>query len=376
MVKRLLLFVIIGLLFGCSEKMKIYTYPLTNPDPTPSVAPDTVMLALCKEYPLPGAGVNDVVLFRVRDTMLFYSENRDGINRFNIYDIKNGWPMQSLVLADDRYDKEALARSIIVDVEPDTVMLHHQVISGWLLRFAIDDLVKGEVKPSKSEYVVDSYIKPCYYKEGYYIAKTFKYKGVTSRVTNPATGYERLYRYVPDNAKIKYLNADLSGEWVTEENSCLFANTGEQVVSQERGVYVFASYGINHLIFFNIDDDFILKPIREINDRQYAPWFRAKREDKIEVANDYVFYRQIQPSHNFVYLLFYGFRKDDEKKHSAIVKYDWSGDLKAIYHIPEGLCYSFAVTEDDKRMFLEVVVGDKVKVFEVDLLQDCPTLVI
>ncbi len=147
MFKNLLLSVTLCMLFGCAEKIKIYTYPLSNPDPTPSVAPDTVTLALDREYPLPGAGVNDVVLFRVRDTMLFYSENRDGINRFNIYDIKNGRTMQSLVLTDDKYDNEALARSIIADVEPDTVMLHHQVISGRLLRFAIDDLVKGEVKP-------------------------------------------------------------------------------------------------------------------------------------------------------------------------------------------------------------------------------------
>ncbi len=368
MFKNLLLSVTLCMLFGCAEKIKIYTYPLTNPDPTPSVAPDTVMLALCKEYPLPGAGVNDVALFRVRDTMLFYSESRDGVNRFNIYDIKNGRPMQSLVLPDSVSNAEKSSINMCsIEVERDTVMFGYYLWGKGRFRYAIDDLVKGNTKTKRLNNIGDSYIMALHYKEGYYIAKTFKYKGVTSRVTNPATGYERLYRYVPDNAKIKYLNADLSGEWVTEENSCLFANTGEQVVSQERGVYVFASYGINHLIFFNIDDDFILKPIREINDRQYAPWFRAKREDKIEVANDYVFYRQIQPSHNFVYLLFYGFRKDDEKKHSAIVKYDWSGDLKAIYHIPEGLCYSFAVTEDDKRMFLEVVVGDKVKVFEADL---------
>ncbi|MDE6482666.1 MAG: hypothetical protein K2L01_02750 [Rikenellaceae bacterium] len=367
MAKRLLLFIIAGLLLGCSDKIKIYTYPLSNPDPTPSTTPDTVTLTLDREYPLPGAEVNDVVLFRVRDTMLFYSENRDGVNRFNIYDIKNGRTMQSLVLADDKYDKEALARSIIADVESDTVMLHHQVISGRLLRFAIDDLVRGELKPSVSKYIVDSYIMSRYYKDGYYIAKTFKHNNVTNRVVNPDNGYERLYRYIPDNAKIKHLNTDLSGKLVTEENPSLFANTGVQVVSQKRGAYVFASYSINHLIFFNIDNDFILRPIREINDRQYAPWFRAGREDKTEFATNYHFYAQVQPSDNFVYLLFYGFRKDDEEKHSAIVKYDWSGDLKTVYHITEGLCYSFAVTEDDKRMFLEVEKGDKVNIFETNL---------
>ncbi len=367
MFKNLLLSVTLCMLFSCAEKIKIYSYPLTNPDPTPSVAPDTVTLALDREYPLPGAGVNDVVLFRVRDTMLFYSENRDGINRFNIYDIKNGRTMQSLVLTDDKYDNEALARSIIADVEPDTVMLHHQVISGRLLRFAIDDLVKGEVKPVIPKQSARSYMMPYYYK-GYYIGKFNAYDSVTNYVTNPETGYERLYKYIPDNARISYRNINLKGEEETQNAPRSLVNNGPQVVSHKRGVYVFASYFINHLAFYDLNDDFILKPIRMINDRQYAPWFRAGREkNKTEFALDYQFHAQIQPSHNFVYLLFYGFRKDDEKKHSAIVKYDWSGDLKAIYHIPEGLCYSFAVTEDDKRMFLEVEKGDKVKVFEVEI---------
>ncbi|MDE6482667.1 MAG: hypothetical protein K2L01_02755 [Rikenellaceae bacterium] len=366
MAKRLLLFIIAGLLLGCSDKIKIYTYPLSNPDPTPSTTPDTVTLTLDREYPLPGAEVNDVVLFRVRDTMLFYSENRDGVNRFNIYDIKNGRTMQSLVLADDKYDKEALARSIIADVESDTVMLHHQVISGRLLRFAIDDMVKGEVKPVTSKQSARSYMMPYYYK-GYYIGKFNAYDSVTNYVTNPETGYERLYKYIPDNARISYRNINIKGEEVTQNAPRSLVNNGPQVVSHKRGVYIFASYFINHLAFYDLNDDFILKPIRMINDRQYAPWLRAKREDKIEVANDYFFYQQIQPSDNFVYLLFYGFRKDDEEKHSAIVKYDWSGDLKTIYHIPEGLCYSFAVTKDDKRMFLEVEKGDKVRVLEVEL---------
>lgn len=362
------MFIIAGLLLGCSDKIKIYTYPLSNPDPTPSTPPDTVTLTLDREYPLPGAGVNDVALLRVRDTMLFYSENRDGINRFNIYDIKNGRLMQSLVLPDSINETEkASINTGTVEVERDTVMFLYYLWGNGLFRYAIYDLVKGNTKTKRLTPIGDSYIMAHYYKDGYYIAKTFKYKGITNRVTNPTTGYERLYRYIPDNAKIKHLNTDLSGKLVTEENPSLFANTGVQVVSQKRGAYVFASYNINHLIFFDIDNDFILRPIREINDRQYAPWFRAGREDKTEFATNYHFYAQVQPSDNFVYLLFYGFRKDDEEKHSAIVKYDWSGDLKTVYHIPEGLCYSFAVTEDDKRMFLEVEKGDKVRVLEVEL---------
>ena len=99
MTNRLLALAMVGLLLGCSEnKIKIYTYPSANPDAAPSVAPDTVTLALEREYPLPNVGLNDVVLFRVRDTMLFYSENIDGINHLNIYDIKNGRLMQSLLL--------------------------------------------------------------------------------------------------------------------------------------------------------------------------------------------------------------------------------------------------------------------------------------